>query len=74
MANIVRRTVSSFLELATFLKGSGLSKHGELVAMLKSIWVWGMGTPSGQTCTYKVKLTNANEVDAELVTWIKGGV
>lgn len=27
--------------------------------------------PAGQTCNYKVKLTDAKEVDAELVAWIK---
>lgn len=27
--------------------------------------------PAGQMCNYKVKLTNAHEVDAELIAWIK---
>lgn len=173
MANIVRRTGKSLPELATIVKGSGLTKHGELVAMLKSNLGMGHGDantlvhivlksdgqsaaaaqglsaeqvldglykgpksalrpihdklltairkfgdfeeapkktyvsyrrkkqfamigpatnsrvevglnmkglkatdrlqelPSGQMCNYKVKLTDAKEVDAELVSWIK---
>jgi len=36
MANIEKRTGKSLAELAKLVKGSGLTKHGELVAMLKS--------------------------------------
>ena len=36
LANIQKRTGKSLDELATIVKSSGLSKHGELVAMLKA--------------------------------------
>ena len=36
LANIVKRTGKSIPELTAIVKSSGLSKHGELVAMLKS--------------------------------------
>jgi predicted transport protein len=171
MANIVKRTGKSLAELTAIVKGSGLSRHGELVAMLKTTLGMGHGDantlvhvvlksdgqsaarglsadqvldglyagpkaalrpihdkllaairkfgdfeeapkktyvsyrrkkqfamigpatntrvevglnakglkatdrlqvlPAGQMCNYKVKLTNANEVDAELIAWIK---
>lgn len=171
MANIVKRTGKSLEELTAIVKGSGLSKHGELVDMLKTTLGMGHGDanmlvhavlksdgqsaaqglsadqvldglyagakaalrpihdkllaeiqklgdfeeapkktyisyrrkkqfamigpstntrvevglnvkglkatdrlqemPVGQMCNYKVKLTNANEVDAELFEWIK---
>ena len=43
MANIVKRTGKSIPELAAIVKGSGLTKHGELVAMLKSTLGMGHG-------------------------------
>ena len=171
MANIVKRTGKSLAELTAIVKGSGLSRHGELVRMLKTTLGMGHGDantlvhvvlksdgqsaahglsadqvldglyvgpkaalrpihdkvlaairklgdfeeapkktyvsyrrrrqfamigpatntrvevglnakglkatdrlqemPAGQMCNYKVKLTNTNEVDAELTAWIK---
>ena len=43
MANIEKRTGKTLTELATILKSSGLSKHGEMVAMLKSTLGLGHG-------------------------------
>jgi hypothetical protein len=171
MANIVKRTGKSLPELTAIVKGSGFSKHGELVSMLKATLGMGHGdantlvhvvlkadqqsgtqglstdqvldslytgpkaalrpihdqllaairklgdfdeapkktyvsyrrkkqfamigpatntrvevglnakglkgtdrlheVPDGQMCNYKVKVSNANEVDAELIEWIK---
>ncbi|MEO7803526.1 MAG: DUF5655 domain-containing protein [Actinomycetota bacterium] len=52
MANIVKRTGKSIPELAAIVKGSGLSKHGELVAMLKS--TLGMGHGDANTLVHSV--------------------
>lgn len=41
--NIVKRTGKSMAELTAIVKGSGLAKHGELVAMLKSTLNMGHG-------------------------------
>ncbi len=41
--NIVKRTGKSMAELTAIVKGSGLTKHGELVAMLKSTLNMGHG-------------------------------
>lgn len=41
--NIVKRTGKSIAELTAIVKGSGLTKHGELVAMLKSTLNMGHG-------------------------------
>ena len=43
LANIVKRTGKSIPELTAIVKGSGLSKHGELVAKLKSTLCMGHG-------------------------------
>lgn len=43
LANIVKRTGKSIPELTAIVKSSGLSKHGELVAMLKSTLGMGHG-------------------------------
>ena len=43
LANIEKRTGKSIAELTAIVKGSGLSKHGELVAMLKSTLGMGHG-------------------------------
>jgi len=52
MANIVKRTGKSIPELTAIVKGSGLSKHGELVAMLKS--TLGMGHGDANTLVHTV--------------------
>ncbi len=52
MANIVKRTGRSLPELTAIVKGSGLSKHGELVAMLKS--TLGMGHGDANTLVHTV--------------------
>ena len=43
LVNILKRTGKSLAELTAVVKGSGLTKHGELVAMLKSTLGMGHG-------------------------------
>lgn len=52
LANIEKRTGKSLAELAAIVKGSGLSKHGELVAMLKT--TLGMGHGDANTLVHTV--------------------
>lgn len=52
MANIVKRTGKSLAELTAIVKGSGLSKHGELVGMLKA--TLGMGHGDANTLVHVV--------------------
>ena len=52
LANIVKRTGKSMPELTAIVKGSGPSKHGELVAMLKS--TLGMGHGDANTLVHTV--------------------
>lgn len=52
LANIVKRTGKSLEELSAIVKSSGLSKHGELVAMLKSNL--GMGHGDANTLVHVV--------------------
>lgn len=52
LANIVKRTGKSIPELTAIVKASGLSKHGELVAMLKS--TLGMGHGDANTLVHTV--------------------
>jgi hypothetical protein len=50
LANIEKRTGKSLAELTEIVKGSGLSKHGELVAMLKT--TLGMGHGDANTLVH----------------------
>jgi predicted transport protein len=50
--NIQKRTGKSLAELEAIVKGSGLSKHGELVAMLKA--TLGMGHGDANTLVHTV--------------------
>jgi predicted transport protein len=52
LANIEKRTGKSLAELAKIVKGSGLTRHGELVAMLKSSL--GMGHGDANTLVHTV--------------------
>ncbi len=52
LANIEKRTGKSLAELAKVVKGSGLTRHGELVAMLKSSL--GMGHGDANTLVHTV--------------------
>lgn len=52
LANIVKRTGKSIPELTAIVKGSGLSRHGELVSMLKS--TLGMGHGDANTLVHTV--------------------
>jgi hypothetical protein len=71
LANIVKRTGKSIPELTAIVKGSGLSKHGELVAMLKS--TLGMGHGDANTLVHTVlksdgqSAATARELSAEQV-------
>jgi len=53
LANIEKRTGKSLAELAKFIEKSGLTKHGELVAMLKT--TLGMGHGDANTLVHTVK-------------------
>jgi len=53
LANIEKRTGKSLEELSTIVSESGLSKHGELVAMLKSDL--GMGHGDANTLVHTVR-------------------
>ena len=53
LANIQKRTGKSLAELAAIVKRSGLEKHGELVAMLKS--TLGMGHGDANTLVHTVR-------------------
>ena len=53
LANIEKRTGKSFAELAAIVNGSGLEKHGELVAMLKA--KLGMGHGDANTLVHTVR-------------------
>jgi len=52
LANIEKRTGKSLTELAAIVKTSGLSKHGELVSMLKT--TLGMGHGDANTLVHTV--------------------
>jgi hypothetical protein len=53
LANIEKRTGKSLPELAAIVKRSGLEKHGELVAMLKT--TLGMGHGDANTLVHTVR-------------------
>ena len=53
LANIEKRTGKSLTELAAIINGSGLEKHGELVAMLKT--KLGMGHGDANTLVHTVR-------------------
>jgi hypothetical protein len=53
LANIEKRTGKTLAELAGIIQASGLTKHGEIVAMLKS--TLGMGHGDANTLVHTVK-------------------
>lgn len=53
LANIEKRTGKTLAELSAIVKGSGLTKHGELVAMLKT--TLGMGHGDANTLVHTVR-------------------
>jgi predicted transport protein len=61
LANIEKRTGKSLAELTTIVQESGLSKHGELVAMLKS--TLGMGHGDANSLVHMVR-KSAEQSDA----------
>lgn len=57
LANIEKRTGKSLAELGAIVRGSGLAKHGEIVAMLKSDL--GMGHGDANTLVHTLKKSEA---------------
>ena len=57
LANIEKRTGKSIAELTALVRGSGLAKHGELVAMLKQDL--GMGHGDANTVVHMAKQAEA---------------
>ncbi len=57
LANIEKRTGKTLAELTTIIKKSGLSKHGELVAMLKKDL--GMGHGDANTLVHVTRASDA---------------
>ncbi len=64
MANIVKRTGKTLAELTTIVNGSGLAKHGELVAMLKT--TLGMGHGDANTLVHAVRKSDGQTAAAGL--------
>lgn len=62
LANIEKRTGKSLAELAAIVEESGLSKHGELVAMLKSSL--GMGHGDANTLVHTVRQSDGGSAAA----------
>jgi hypothetical protein len=62
LANIEKRTGRSLKELAAHIQASGLTKHGELVAMLKS--TFGMGHGDANTLVHHVKQSDGQRAAA----------
>ena len=62
LANIEKRTGKTLAQLAKIVKGSGLAKHGELVAMLKADL--GMGHGDANTLVHHVKSDGASAAAA----------
>jgi hypothetical protein len=63
LANIEKRTGKSLAELAKIVQDSGLSKHGELVAMLKT--TLGMGHGDANTLVHTVRKSAGPAAAAE---------
>jgi len=63
LANIEKRTGKSLAELAAIVSESGLTKHGELVAMLKTSL--GMGHGDANTLVHIVKKSDGQSAAAE---------
>lgn len=64
LANIEKRTGKTLAELAALVKGSGLAKHGELVAMLKT--KLGMGHGDANTLVHTVMKSDGASAAAGL--------
>jgi len=62
LANIEKRTGKTLAELATIINSSGLQKHSELVAMLKSDL--GMGHGDANTLVHTVKKSDGQSAAA----------
>ena len=81
LANIEKRTGKTLQELSQVVRDSGLTKHGELVSMLKS--ALGMGHGDANTLVHTVRQTagpavaaapNGSNVLDELYTGAKSGL
>lgn len=64
LGNIEKRTGKTLAELSTLVRGSGLEKHGELVAMLKS--KLGMGHGDANTLVHIVMKSDGTSAAAGL--------
>jgi hypothetical protein len=64
LANLLKRTGKSLEELTAIVNGSGLAKHGELVAMLKS--KLGMGHGDANLLVHVVRASNGPGAPADL--------
>lgn len=62
LANIEKRTGKTLAELATLINQSGLEKHGELVAMLKT--QLGMGHGDANTLVHSVRQSDGQSAAA----------
>lgn len=62
LGNIEKRTGKSIPELAELIRASGLAKHGEIVAMLKS--TLGMGHGDANTLVHHVKRAEPGSAEA----------
>jgi hypothetical protein len=62
LANIEKRTGKSLAELTGIIRASGLTRHGELVAMLKS--TLGMGHGDANTLVHTVRKAEADSAAA----------
>lgn len=62
LANIEKRTGKSLAELGALIQASGLTKHGEIVAMLKS--TLGMGHGDANTLVHTVKQSDGQSAAA----------
>jgi hypothetical protein len=73
LVNIEKRSGKSLAELAKIIAKSGLTKHGELVAMLKADL--GLGHGDANTVVHKVKqaAAPATSADADPLDAIYGG-
>lgn len=63
LANIEKRTGKSIAELSAIVRESGLSKHGELVSMLKT--KLGMGHGDANTLVHTVRKAQEGAANAE---------
>lgn len=72
LANIEKRTGKTLAQLDKIIRNSGLSKHGELVAMLKTDL--GMGHGDANTLVHHTKKSDAAATSGDVLDDIYSGV